>query len=67
MNGLVRWALRKGWHRGVKEGHRGWLVAGAAAVLVHLLQRAVGKEEGVVYREVLRPGESVVITHERPA
>jgi hypothetical protein len=67
MSRLVRFALRKGWHRGVKEGHRGWLVAGGAAVLIHLLQRAAHKEEGVVYQEVLRPGEAIVITHERPA
>jgi len=67
MTALVRWALRKAWHRGVREGSRPWLVAGGVALLIRLFQRAVAKEESVVYREELRPGESLVIAHEPPS
>ena len=66
MNWLVRLALRRGWRDGILGGERVWLYAGAAALLVRMLQRAVAKEESVVYREVLAAGERVVITHEPP-
>ena len=66
MNWLVRLALRRGWRDGILGGERAWLYAGAAAVLVRMLQRAVAKEESVVYREVLAAGERIVITHEPP-
>ncbi len=64
MNWLLRLALRRGWRSGVLEGNRGWLYAGAAALMVRMMLRALAKEESVVYREVLQPGERVVITHE---
>jgi hypothetical protein len=64
MTWLIRLALRRGWRNGVLEGNRGWLYAGAAALVVRMMLRAVAKEESVVYHEVLRPGERVVITHE---
>ncbi|HEX3541928.1 MAG TPA: hypothetical protein VHT75_15955 [Acidimicrobiales bacterium] len=66
MNWLIRLALRRGWRDGILNGERIWLYAGAAALLVRMLQRAVGKEESVVYREVLAAGERIVITHEPP-
>jgi hypothetical protein len=66
MDWLIRHGLRRGWRRGVVNGERAWLYAGAAALLLRLLLRAVAKEESVVYREVLRPGERVVISHETP-
>ncbi|MDQ6614198.1 MAG: hypothetical protein M3083_05505 [Actinomycetota bacterium] len=66
MNWLIALALRRGWRHGVLNGHRGWLAAGAFALLLRMLQRAAAKEESVVYREILRPGERILITHEPP-
>ncbi len=67
MNSLIRLALRRGWRHGVVKGNRAWLAVGALAVLARLLQRAIAKKEAVVFREVLRPGERLVITHDQPA
>lgn len=66
MNWLIRLVLRRGWRDGVLGGNRAWLFAGAAALLMRMLQRAWGKEEEVVYREALAAGERLVITHEPP-
>jgi hypothetical protein len=41
------------------------LVIGGIALTVRVLQRLGGKEEKVVFREKLSPGETVVIAHER--
>lgn len=61
---LVRRGMRMGWDRGVVEGHRGWVVVGGAALLARLAGRAMHREPEVVFREKLRPGESIRITHE---
>ena len=63
MTWLSRYLLRQGWRRGVQGGSRPWLIAGAAALALTALQRLAGKEEAVVYREKLHPGESIVIEH----
>lgn len=67
MSWLIRLGLRRGWRHGVLNGERAWLYAGAAALLLRWLLHAVEKEESVVFREILQPGERVVITHEPPA
>jgi hypothetical protein len=67
MSWLIRFGLRRGWRDGVLGGDRRWLYAGALALLLRWLLRAWSKEEEVVYRELLRPGERLVITHEPPA
>jgi len=67
MSRLISLALRHGWRKGVVKGNRAWLYAGGAAVLVRLFQRAVAREESVVYREELQPGETLTIAHQRPA
>jgi hypothetical protein len=66
MNWLIRLAMRRGWRDGVVNGNKAWLYAGAAAVLLRMMLRAVAKEESVVFREVLQAGERIVITHEPP-
>ena len=63
MSGLSRYLLRQGWRRGIQGGSRPWLLAGAAALVLTALGRLTGREEEVVYREELRPGESLVIRH----
>jgi hypothetical protein len=64
MSWLIRLALRRGWRNGVMNGDRGWLYAGALALLVRWALRAWSREESVVFREVLQPGERIVIFHE---
>ncbi|MDP9074687.1 MAG: hypothetical protein M3N98_11025 [Actinomycetota bacterium] len=67
MNRLIALALRNAWRKGIVKGSRPWLYAGGVAVLMRLLQRAWSREESVVYREPLQAGETIVISHERPA
>jgi hypothetical protein len=65
MNRLISAGLKRGWRHGVLEGNRSWLLVGGVALTFRLLQRMAGKEEKVVYREQLRPGETLVIAHDR--
>lgn len=60
---LVRAGMRRGWRLGVVEGNRAWLVVGGLSLLGHLAGRALKREEEVVFREVLLPGESFRITN----
>jgi len=66
MDTLIRMGLRRGWRRGILDGEKTWLYVGAAALLARMLLRALEKEESVVFREVLQPGERLIITHEPP-
>jgi hypothetical protein len=67
MSKLVRAALRhgmrSGWRRGVLGGNRAWVVIGGVALVGHLAGRSLSREEDTVVRELLRPGESVRVTH----
>lgn len=67
MNWLIRLGLRRGWRDGIVNGSKVWVAVGAAALLLRMFQRAWAKEEKVVYHEVLRPGERIIISHEPPA
>jgi hypothetical protein len=65
MNRIISAGLKRGWRQGVMEGKRSWLIVGGVALTLRLWQRMAGKEEKVVYREQLRPGETLVIAHDR--
>jgi hypothetical protein len=67
MNRLIALALSKGWREGVLKGSRPWMVAGGLALAVRVFQRAAAREETVVYREELPPGETLTIAHEPPS
>ena len=68
MNRLISWGLRKGWREGVVNGSRPWLITGAIALAFRIVQRAVTKgEPQLVYREQLKPGETLVIAHQQPS
>ncbi len=58
---LRRLAMARGLGRS-----NGWLAVGAAAWGLQLLKRATTKEPKVVYREKLKPGERLVISHLPP-
>jgi hypothetical protein len=60
---LLRKGMREGLRRGVAGGERVWLVLGAAALLARLALRVLHQKPEVVFKEKLRPGEQVVITH----
>ena len=47
---------------GVWNGRKLWLAVGAVVWGGHALRKAVGRTEHVVLREVLAPGEQVLIT-----
>jgi hypothetical protein len=66
MNRLISLGLRRGLRDGLLKGNRTWVAVGGVALTFRLLQRMVGREEKVVYRERLNPGETLVIAHERP-
>jgi hypothetical protein len=62
---VVREALRQGARRGMGDGSRTWIVIGAAALTVRLLQRMATSKPTVI-TERLAPGESLVIRHLAP-
>ena len=61
----VKAALRSGAKKGLGEGNRAWMVVGTAALTVRLLQR-LARSKPVVVREVLAPGQTLVIRHLAP-
>lgn len=52
--------------RGVLGGSRPWLAVAVAGAGFRLLKRMVGKQPEVVFREELKPGQAVVISHLTP-
>lgn len=60
----LRFAMRRGWYRGVLEGNRAWTVVGAAALLFYLGGRALRREPDVVFCEELKRGETFRVRHE---
>jgi hypothetical protein len=61
---MVRFLIRTGLRKGLLEGSQPWLVLGGLGLALRLYQKAAGKEERVVYREVLPVGQAVVIANE---
>jgi hypothetical protein len=54
---------RAGIRRGVFGTSRPWLVVAILTTGARLVRRLVAKEEDVVLRETLQPGETLLITH----
>ncbi len=55
---------RLGLARGLLGGSRAWTMVGGLAFAVRLLKRLGGGDK-VVYRHELKPGESLLISHDR--
>ena len=63
---MLRYLYRRGQLRGLLGGSRPWTVVWAVLLGARLVRKAATREEKVVYSEVLAPGQTVVIRHERP-
>jgi hypothetical protein len=64
MFGILPWLRNRSFTRGVLRGERLWIVVGAAVWGLRAIQWAWPKEESVVYRTVLQPGETLQIVHD---
>lgn len=64
MAAVLRFLRRAGIERGLFEGRRAWILLGGLAWGLHFLNKAAGRNEVVVYREELLPGEGVTIRRE---
>jgi hypothetical protein len=66
-SGLVDKAIRAGLRRGVRnglgDGSRVWLVLGAGAAGIRLVQWMARPPKSVIVTEVLEPGQTIVIQH----
>lgn len=60
---MLAFLLRNGMRKGFLGGSRFWTIIGAGAVTARLVRRFLGSTPEVVYREELRPGESLVISN----
>lgn len=62
---LTKTLLRLGVRRGVLGGSRPFVVLAGAAGAWRLIQILAGSVKETVYREELRPGEELIISHHR--
>jgi hypothetical protein len=60
--GRLDTARQRGLYEGLLGGNRRWLVLGGVAWTVRAVGWAIRRDERVLYRERLRPGEQLVIT-----
>jgi hypothetical protein len=63
--GLLDTARTNGIADGLLGGSKRWLVLGGIAWALRALTWAMRREDRVVYREVLRPGEQLLISERR--
>ena len=59
----MKFLFRQGLRRGLLGDSRPWLVVFMITGALRLLGRLAGRQEKVVFREELREGTSIVITH----
>lgn len=57
---------RRGLRRGIVDGSRPWLVVGVAAGLLAVARRLTEERPEVVAREVLHPGDTVIVRAHAP-
>jgi hypothetical protein len=60
----LRFAMRRGFDRGLLEGNEVWVVLGAAALLAHLAGRAMHREPKTLFSGPLLPGDTLEIVHD---
>lgn len=62
---MLRFLLRTGVRRGLFGGSRTWTTVAGVLFGVKMLKRLTGGEPELVHSTKLRPGESLVVRHER--
>lgn len=62
---MLRFLLRTGVRRGLLGGSRVWSTVAGIALGVRVLKKITGGEPELVHTTKLRPGESLVVRHER--
>ena len=60
---LLKYLLSNGLRRGLLGGSRGWTAVAVAVGGLRVIGWLTRPGDPVVYREELRPGEAVVISH----
>ncbi|MHB1710340.1 MAG: hypothetical protein ACYCV7_02900 [Acidimicrobiales bacterium] len=60
---LLRVLRKNGFRRGIRGGHPLWVVLGASAWMV---SRARRRDDSVIYRTLLVPGERLTVTARHP-
>jgi len=63
---VLRALARAGVRRGLLGGSRAWTVLGGAAVALRLWRRLTARDEKVVFRQELAPGESLLVSSQPP-
>ena len=53
---------RRGLRRGFVDGSKPWMIIGVASVALRLLKALNGPDEKVLFREKLKPGESLLVS-----
>ncbi len=64
---MLGFLLRTGVRRGLLGGSRAWTVVAAGIFGLRVLKKVTGSEPEVVHTTRLRPGESLVVSHDRPS
>ena len=64
---MLRFLLRAGFHRGVLGGSRAWTAIAGITFGIRVLRKITGSEPEVVHTTKLRPGESLLVSHDRPS
>lgn len=64
---MLRFLIRNGVRKGLLGGSRPWLVLGGAAMVLRVVRKLGGSEPEVVFCDELKPGEAVVVAHDRDA
>ena len=60
---LLRRGVRTGMQRGLGDGSAPWLAIGALALGVRLLRWMARPAAPTIVRELLEPGQAILITH----
>lgn len=60
---MLGFLARNGLRRGLLGGNRTWLAVGIVAGGFRWISRMVSRDEEVVAREVLEPGQTLVVDH----
>lgn len=64
---MLRFLLRTGVRRGILGGSRVWSTVAGVAFGLRVLRKIAGSEPELVHTTTLRPGETLVVRHERPS